>query len=905
MDRLAKLLAGLREADDSVSARDAADVLWLARHMTGFQRVAGHIPSPADGESVDDGVPGARPDIDDVEADATPLDIDPKVWFPGPGDPEAHPIGLDALPLRLSDTRELDAWLDLQRALRPLVRTVRAGADLVLDEDMTVQDSADARVVVPTLVRSPQRWLDLALVIDTGPSMVLWDKLITEFSGILTQLGAFRAFRTWYLRFDGKKPGISLGSPEASARSVRELADMRCRQVMLVVTDCVGDQWRNGEAMDVLATWAHTGPLAIVQPLSRRLWSRSAVTCNNVQLLAPYPGAPNHKLAIEPTGRPRASRLIVSPSSPAALEVVEARADEAGNSGGDQSRAGVAIPILEMTPRWLASWARLVCGTSSVNAVVAFSGALPEPVAHDDDPVHIQDPVRLVDRFMAGASPDAVRLAGLLAAAPLSLPLMRHIQREMLPDPRPLQLAEVYLGGLLRSITTYGPGLELRHDLFDFMPGVRSVLLGTIRRSEAKQVMDLVSASRKYSTGEASYSAWVEVPRGTAGSSHLTSVDEFYGTIRAEVLSRMGIEGPRIPDSISDEPTNTASGMTTLVLEPETLESETTATEPEPVAPEVPSEIITRLERGVTLLGTPGSGKTTLLAALGPALTRRHDDWKLVAKDDGSAQTLISMITHLTSQQVFPEATLQIASHHWQLWGENPRPWWQSLFRRPEQVRFDLQVADPSGEIFMDGAHSGLEETLINTLVNSRGIVFLFDPIREFECGDAFEYALHVITRLAQRMIGPDESADGRLPHHIAVCISKFDDKRVFEVAEEMELLTTLPGDPYDFPRVADSDAREFISRLCAVSRNDTTRMAMNLIDRYFHHDRIKYFVTSAIGFYVDRRTGCFSPDDYVNTMPGERAGETRIRGAIHPINVVEPVIWLGGRLAEDAAKGH
>jgi hypothetical protein len=262
------------------------------------------------------------------------------------------------------------------------------------------------------------------------------------------------------------------------------------------------------------------------------------------------------------------------------------------------------------------------------------------------------------------------------------------------------------------------------------------------------------------------------------------------------------------------------------------------------------------------------------------------------------------MITHLTSRQIFPEATMEIERHHWQLWGEKPRPRWQ-LFRRPEQVRFDLQVVDPSGEIFREDAQRGLEEDLIDSLINSHGIVFLFDPIREFEHGDAFEYAIRIIMRLAQRMIGPDESGDGRLPHYIAVCISKFDDKRVFETAREMGLLTTLSGDPYYFPRVADSDAREFISRLCTVSRNDTARMAMSLIDRHFRHDRIKYFVTSAIGFYVDQRIGCFSPDDYVNTMPGERAGETRIRGAIHPINVVDPVIWLGGRLTEEAAKGR
>jgi hypothetical protein len=66
-------------------------------------------------------------------------------------------------------------------------------------------------------------------------------------------------------------------------------------------------------------------------------------------------------------------------------------------------------------------------------------------------------------------------------------------------------------------------------------------------------------------------------------------------------------------------------------------------------------------------------------------------------------------------------------------------------------------------------------------------------------------------------------------------------------------------------------------------------------VRQYFYPDRIKYFITSAIGFYRHDE-GQFRVDDYQNTVQ-EADGLVRIRGSIHPINVVEPLLWLGQQL--------
>jgi hypothetical protein len=44
-----------------------------------------------------------------------------------------------------------------------------------------------------------------------------------------------------------------------------------------------------------------------------------------------------------------------------------------------------------------------------------------------------------------------------------------------------------------------------------------------------------------------------------------------------------------------------------------------------------------------------------------------------------------------------------------------------------------------------------------------------------------------------------------------------------------------------------------------------------------------------------------YDPDDYQNHLPDEdEPRKTRIRGTVHPINVVEPVLWLAGKLTSE-----
>ncbi len=160
-------------------------------------------------------------------------------------------------------------------------------------------------------------------------------------------------------------------------------------------------------------------------------------------------------------------------------------------------------------------------------------------------------------------------------------------------------------------------------------------------------------------------------------------------------------------------------------------------------------------------------------------------------------------------------------------------------------------------------------------------------------------------------MLGGPGVTDGKLPHHLAVCVTKFDDFKVLETARRLRLLDADPDDSFGIPRVSAADAKELFQQLCAVSASGNADMVLNAITRFFHEDRIRYFVTSSIGFYIHPKRMIFDIDDYQNLVPivskpaggqpaagGASGSGLRIRGEVRPINVMEPMLWLGQRIS-------
>ncbi|WP_326829447.1 serine protease [Streptosporangium sp. NBC_01810] len=296
-----------------------------------------------------------------------------------------------------------------------------------------------------------------------------------------------------------------------------------------------------------------------------------------------------------------------------------------------------------------------------------------------------------------------------------------------------------------------------------------------------------------------------------------------------------------------------------------------------------------RRVRRVGLLGPAGSGKTTFLGALNMAVMRHDAGLSLLGADSAATDRLVALTDTLVRGRRFPPANITLDGTELTFRGKRLSRGFLGR-RRETDFTLHLSVMTTSG---------GQREDMARWLAGCDDLVYLFDPLGESGWDDASGFFLGTLPQL-----GPHLDAAGRLPHRLAVCLTKFDDFKVLETAKRLRLLATDPEDPLGFPLVTDDDAKELFQQLCRIS--GATDMVPNAIARFFHEDRIRYFVTSSIGFYVSPRNEYFDMDDYQNLVPAESgpAGgqpvsgtgyntEARIRGEVHPINVVKPFLWL------------
>ncbi|MET9735927.1 SAV_2336 N-terminal domain-related protein [Streptomyces sp. NPDC006458] len=469
---------------DSVDAEAIADILWLARHLA--------QPPPASAHDGSATPPDGRPPprvVTPPEADAAAAH-EPRDDRSAPNLDGMHPPlprlgGLTlqggaasggAVPVRLPTPPALRDTLGLRRALRPLgrgappgARGARALTELELDEEATVDRVAATGFRLPVLRPAPTRWLDVALVVDDSASMRVWDRGVQEFRDLLRTTGTFRSVQDWTLlseetRFSGVvlRRGIPT-SLAAGYRSPGELVDPTGRRIVLVVSDCISPAWSDGTLAHLLRLWGRSGPVAVVQPLPRRLWEHSRATVRPVKLRAPEAGAANTRL------------VAMSPR------------------GSGPPVTGMPVPLLMLDPLSLGPWASLTSGESQewhTFAILVDEAApartrseafRPEPSAAET-----------VQRFRAFASLEARKLAVYLSAVPLVQPVMRMVQEVMISDPQPAQLAEVMLGGLLMRAEDNGGarGDDIR---FEFRPGVRELLLGGLAQPAAWRLLQLMT----------------------------------------------------------------------------------------------------------------------------------------------------------------------------------------------------------------------------------------------------------------------------------------------------------------------------------------------------------------------------------------------------------------------------
>ncbi|MEV5976434.1 DNA/RNA helicase domain-containing protein [Streptomyces sp. NPDC052114] len=434
-----RLREALAATGHDLGGAELLDVLWLARAM------AGH---PADGADRADAATGGQegePHADPREAPDEPAEGPAAEAATAPGTPRTRPdapheprdtgarralytgqstgspaTGTAASPLRVPVPRSLPRAGQLARALRPL-RTYRAHPTrTVPDVEATVRATAESGLLDVVSRAEPEPARDAVVLVDDAPSMRAWHSLVPEIARLLRRSGVFRTVHVRHL--SPQRPRVrGRGAPAAST-------------LTLLLTDGVHPAWAGPTMGRAVAAWRHRGPVAVLNPLPRRLWRGTA---------------------LDPQPRPL--------------------------TGG----GAAPLPVLPLEPGAVASWLRALARPGAELPVDAALFTAQEPTGRADEPESLPAD-RLIARFRGAFSPGAYRLAVRLAAVGPTTPAeMQLVRQATLPDSTAAHVAEVLVGGLLVPVSEAGPR-------YDFRPGVRELLASGLSRADALDVQEAV-----------------------------------------------------------------------------------------------------------------------------------------------------------------------------------------------------------------------------------------------------------------------------------------------------------------------------------------------------------------------------------------------------------------------------
>nr|WP_244883686.1 SAV_2336 N-terminal domain-related protein [Streptomyces zhihengii] len=501
-EHLLAALAGLLQTDDAdlphgggVDPKDLADILWVSR-IIGAPPQAGSTPLQPHSVPESDS-PGGHKDALDPAAPGSNGDrlhaSAPETCAVNTTTVRLHTLGggrdvafghVSAHVVQVSRPAFLSDPLHLNRALRPLRQLVAAsGAPPDLDEEATAQATGEAARLIPVWRPATKPRFGVDLVVDTGSTMAVWHHLAGELGTLLERHGAFDSIRQWAMNTDTetptltrfrRKPSMSPSAPQPSAHWHRPLKDTTGTRLLLVLTDAVGPAWYGPSLPAFLACQTSKRPAAVLHVLPRRLWHRTAVPTENVDARITDPARPVLQFRTRHLPPP----LQTSP--------------RASNAQAPCTRW---LPVMEVHGSWLAPWAEHLGGRSSswVPMLATPLGNVPRPPAEEESGA--STPQERVARFHAGSTSMAFRLACYLAAVPLSLPVMRIVQRELVPRSEQTDLAQLFVSGLIERREQQQSGQDPDDVVYDFRPGVREELLAELTRRESLVVLEDVLAN--------------------------------------------------------------------------------------------------------------------------------------------------------------------------------------------------------------------------------------------------------------------------------------------------------------------------------------------------------------------------------------------------------------------------
>jgi formylglycine-generating enzyme required for sulfatase activity len=520
---MADTLVGiLKQLDLDIDDENIAEWMWLA---TKIEIVAEEKAPPSKSEADPNGA-GKLPKPPSGTAGETKKDRDQKSE-----DDDAVPLTQESgssqkvvqagtqrsqgIPFKVAAAPALRNPLQIGRSFRPLMKKVQSRTEAVLEEERTAEQLVLWSVFMPVLDSASEKWLEVALVVEEYRSTVIWERRIRAFQKLVERQGAFRDVRTWSLDTENiekfslypRRSGATVQKSGGSRHTPKELIDPSGRRLILIVSDCTSPAWRTGKIYELLNDWAEKQPVTVVQLLPERLWKS--------------------------TGLGRQDPVYINLKSWQEVVTKALMQDEDFPFWEKRPKRDLKLPVITLEPDVIMNWAQMLSGSSdriSAGFVIDLDAEAPVPLASSAQSKLNSE--ELVRRFQSTASLTARRLAGLVAGAPISIPIVHLIQASLLPESDHVHVAEVMMSGLIRRRDISKNDRDPDTIQYEFVDGyenskIREFLADSVGRTRLWSVFIKVS----------------EYIQKKAG----VTIDDFQALLKPNLLSDLGTHPDIVP----------------------------------------------------------------------------------------------------------------------------------------------------------------------------------------------------------------------------------------------------------------------------------------------------------------------------------------------------------------------
>jgi formylglycine-generating enzyme required for sulfatase activity len=420
--------------------------------------------------------------------------------------------------VRVPTHRQFEKYNKFAKSFKILRQFVNSNVQYTLDIDKSIEYIANTNIW--DVAQKPQKELkyELYLVIEVSKSMEIYDEVIEDFIKALNRFSIFKKVKVYYLKQTNNSFEIYRDIECKSKTSLSIFSSYTQRNFTMILSDCISKGWSDKRGYKLLQDLSSFTALSILNLLPKSSWRRTTLKNSRIVRFTHKNGFKNAKLF--------------------SSEYTENNVEN------------IKVPMLVLEPTSVKEWCKLQYGTKKCWA----SGSIFEAKVFNVNPneksvdVANNSAEDILDNFNRYSTPTAKKLAIYLSCVPLSMDIMKIVQKESLKEANYTHLAEVFLGGLLKKSKYKTKSGDI---IYEFIDGVKEILFKKLALYKKIEILSNNSSFIANNLGSfIDFQALMENPTLKSGIA-LTDNDKIFAQIVADVFEEVGGEHKKLADEIT------------------------------------------------------------------------------------------------------------------------------------------------------------------------------------------------------------------------------------------------------------------------------------------------------------------------------------------------------------------